>query len=110
MPQKRNPKKERIAARRAGRAVTPTPPPGGSGLAPLARSAPMHEWQLLECLVSATWQQPGDLVQILIARHSESGEIGAAAIIVDLGCLGVKNAIVQRFTNYEHYDAELRGM
>lgn len=82
--------------------------PVTSTLTPLSRSQPMFQWPLLECLITADWQQPGELVQILIARHSERGEVAAAVVLVDLGCLGVKNAFASRFDSVEHYEEELR--
>jgi hypothetical protein len=59
------------------------------------------DWPLHECLVSRSWQEPGELVQILVAR-SAGGEIAAAGILVDLGCLGVKDALSHMFTTREY--------
>jgi hypothetical protein len=50
------------------------------------------QWPLYECQVSRSWQEPGELVQILVAR-SAGDEIAAAGFLVDLGCLGVKDAL-----------------
>mgnify|MGYP001163430693 CR=1 FL=1 len=50
------------------------------------------DWPLHECVVSKTWKEPGELVQILVAR-SAGNEIASAGFLVDLGCLGVKDAL-----------------
>jgi hypothetical protein len=61
-------------------------------------------WPLYECLISRNWQNPGELVQILIARDSPEGGIAAAGILVDLGCLGVKNALSNVFPTAGEYE------
>lgn len=50
-------------------------------------------WPFYECLVSRDWEKEGEIVQVLVARRSPQGEIGVAVFLVDLGCLGVKNAL-----------------
>lgn len=51
------------------------------------------KWPLIECLISDSWQDPTNLCQILLARRSETtGEIATGIYLLDLGCLGVKNA------------------
>lgn len=50
-------------------------------------------WPLYECMVSRDWEKEGEIVQVLVARRSPQGEIGVALFLVDLGCLGIKNAL-----------------
>jgi hypothetical protein len=50
------------------------------------------EWPLMECLLTNEWQKPGELVQILIARQGPKRRVATGLFLVDLGCLGVKNA------------------
>ena len=61
------------------------------------------EWPLYECLLSRSWSEPGHLVQILLARSADI-DIAVASFLVDLGCLGVKNALsnVVPPSEYEH--------
>jgi hypothetical protein len=59
------------------------------------------DWPLHECVVSRTWKEPGELVQILVAR-SAGNEIAAAGFLVDLGCLGVKDALSHVLTRREY--------
>jgi hypothetical protein len=66
-------------------------------------------WPILECLISQEWRETNNLCQILVARQNTSGKIGAAAFIVDLGCLGVKSAMSHRFMDSEGYDMILRS-
>lgn len=59
-------------------------------------------WPLEECLITEDWDQEGELVQILVARSSPDGLIAAAGILVDLACLGVKDALSDVFTAAEY--------
>lgn len=68
-----------------------------SGPAPrtaLSRILPRDagEWPLEECLISKEWRKPGEIIQILISRRGPLGQIGVGMFLVDLGCLGIKNA------------------
>src|SRR5439155_9763655 len=49
-------------------------------------------WPLYECLVPRDWQTEGEIIQILVVRRSPQGEVVAGTFLVDLGCLGVKDA------------------
>jgi hypothetical protein len=70
--------------------------------------ASVGRWPVHECLITRDWQQPGALVQILVARRAPSGAIGAGVFLVDLGCLGVKNAFGRLFATRAEY-AHLRA-
>src|SRR5712692_7028851 len=61
-------------------------------------------WPLHECLITRNWDRPGELVQILVARSSEEGGIAAGVFLVDLGCLGVKNAFARLFALTSDYE------
>lgn len=50
------------------------------------------DWPLHECWIGETWQEPGEITQILVARRAASGQVAYAMFLVDLGCLGIKNA------------------
>ena len=73
-----------------------------------ARLRAASNWPLLECLVTEIWQEPGELVQILVARRSSQGSIVAGAFLVDLGCLGVKKSFCHIFESYSGY-SQLRA-
>lgn len=51
----------------------------------------------MECLLTERWQEPGEIIQIVIACRSPQGQIAAGVFLVDLGCLGVKNAFASMF-------------
>ena len=44
--------------------------------------------------MSEGWQKEGAITQIIVSRRSPEGQLAAGAFLVDLGCLGVKNAMV----------------
>src|SRR5262245_20314842 len=96
---------QRRAARRKARAraparAAPTSPRG------VLRSAATWGWH--ECLVSADWQQEGGLVQVVVARRSSGDEVAAGVFLVDLGCLGVKDAFARLFESPAAYERDLR--
>ncbi|HID64275.1 MAG TPA: hypothetical protein EYP49_16275 [Anaerolineae bacterium] len=66
-------------------------------------------WPLYECLLTKAWQKPEEIVQILVARRSPTGQIAAGGFLVDLGCLGVKNAFAVLFDSQREYKRELRA-
>jgi len=64
-------------------------------------------WPLHECLLTKKWQEPGAIIQILVARRSPQGQIAAGTFLVDPGCLGVKSAFGSLFDTKQKY-RELR--
>lgn len=82
---------------------------GGSG-STLGRRAQVLQaatWPLMECRVNETWRDPMQLTQVVLARRSQStGEVAAAAYLVDRACLGVKNALVARFATAQAYRSQ----
>jgi hypothetical protein len=67
-------------------------------------------WPLHECLLAKGWQEEGAIAQILVARRSPQGQIAAGAFLVDLGCLGVKNASGGVFDTQQKYRELRDGM
>jgi hypothetical protein len=55
-------------------------------------------------LISRDWNSGEGLVQILVARQSPSGSLVAGVFLVDLGCLGVKNAFAKLFDSFREYE------
>ncbi len=106
MPQPRDKKLSKRALKRLEGNEPPADQPV-SNLRPLSMSAPMHSWPLHECLVPETWRSPGELIQLIVTRRSDAGEFASAIFLVDLGCLGVKNAHTMRFTDEADYRAWL---
>ena len=66
-------------------------------------------WPLLECLISAEWQDPKQLTQICVARQSPSGDIAVGSFLLDKACLGAKNGYGRIFTSKRQYKKELRN-
>ena len=64
-------------------------------------------WPVLECLATKDWDAEGQIVQIIVARHGPQGQVGAASFLVDLGCLGVKNAFGSLFDSVAEYKDRL---
>lgn len=50
------------------------------------------DWPILECWISEAWQEPEAITQILVARRAASTQVAYDLFLVDLGCLGSKNA------------------
>ena len=68
-------------------------------------------WSLHEVLISEGWNQTAELpglTQVLVARRSPHGEVGMASFLVDLGCLGVKNAMGKVFSFEGEYAQAVR--
>ena len=63
------------------------------------------EWPLLEAWLHKDWRDTAQINQILVARRGPVGQIGVGSFIVDLGCLGVKNAF-----GYQLDPAEYRNL
>ena len=97
--------RERKAAKRKARqSRAPSVPQSDRGW--LRRAA---DWPLHECLVAEAWRDTGAIVQILVSRRSPQGQVAAGVFLVDLGCLGVKNAFGRVFSTQGEYTAELRN-
>lgn len=67
-----------------------------------------HSFPIIECWISADWQNGSGLVQIILARQQPNGKICCGVYLVDKYCLGLKNTFAR--TNLtidrykEHYD------
>ncbi len=68
------------------------------------------KWPLKECLVSKEWRDTTKIVQILISRRGPRGQDAVGTFLVDLGCLGVKNASGYIFTSRRDYKELRNGM
>ncbi len=68
------------------------------------------DWPLLECLVSETWQDPVAIMQLMITRRSPKGEIAIGVFLIDLGCLGVKDAFGRIVPSRRAYRREVKRL
>ena len=78
-----------------------------------SRSSPtlaeLGQWPLLECLISQSWQDTTQLCQVAVARQSPAtGEVVVGGFVVDLACLGVKNALTNLYPSAAVYRREYR--
>ena len=94
-------KADKRKQRRAGSRARPT---GGRALLRAAGDWPLHE-----CLLTKEWQEPGEIIQILVARRSPTGQMAVGSFLVDLGCLGVKSAFAALFNSRQEYEQKLRS-
>ncbi len=63
-----------------------------------------ENWPILECLMSSSWEDPMQLTQIVIARKNvTSPHVAAGTFLVDLACLGLKNADSQVLASESSY-------
>jgi hypothetical protein len=97
---------ERKAARRKEKkqALARSAPAG-----PRAMLAQAARWPVHECLMTADWQTEGQIVQILVARRSPEGMIGIGVYLVDLACLGVKDAFARVLPSTLDYEDGTRA-
>lgn len=97
---KRKEKKRAIA--RATAVQAPTSPRG--------RARAAARWPYYEAQISRGWNdtnKPPGITQVIVARQSPRGEVGAGFFLVDLGCLGVKNAFTHVFESPSEYRERL---
>jgi hypothetical protein len=76
------------------------------GLQPVLRAA--ARWPLYDCLVAREWQDTMKLTQVLVVRRSPLGQVAAGLFLVDLACLGVKDAFPAVFDSVAEYNQKLR--
>jgi hypothetical protein len=63
-------------------------------------------WPVSECLISASWRDTTTLAEILISKTPPFGGIVSCVFLVDLGCLGPKQAFVTQFRTRAEYERE----
>jgi hypothetical protein len=66
-------------------------------------------WPLYECLIAKEWRDTQQLAQIVVSRRGDSGYIAVAGFIIDLGCLGIKDALTIGFATETRYRQEYRS-
>lgn len=67
-----------------------------------------QKWPVMECWLSKNWKDTTVITQIAVARRSPlTGEIRAGIYLVDLACLGVKNARVANFFSSTEFNERL---
>lgn len=69
-------------------------------MAPSLRKA--GDWPLHEVLINGNWRTPKTLTQIVVSRLAPNGDIALGSFLIDLGCLGVKNAFGKLFDPSEY--------
>ncbi len=65
-------------------------------------------WPIHEVLLPRDWDNTNTLVTALVARGSFSDQIAAASFLVDLACLGVKDATLRLFKTQREYEERMR--
>ena len=65
-------------------------------------------WPLLEALITRGWDEPGVIVEAIVAREASNGRVAVASFLIDLGCLGIKDAIWKIFPTVSEYERTLR--
>ena len=64
-------------------------------------------WKLDKCWVNEDWQDHKSLNQLIVTRRNGAGHIAAALFMIDLGCLGIKNADTRGFADEFQFQNEL---
>lgn len=65
-------------------------------------------WPVYECLISGRWQERFYMTQIIVARQGPDGRIAAGFFLVDLSCLGIKNAYGRIYRTQYDYRREMK--
>jgi len=70
-----------------------------------------RDFPLLECLISADWQEENSsgLVQIIVARQQPDGNICYGVYLVDQYCLGLKNTFAGAGASRTRYENDVRS-
>jgi hypothetical protein len=66
-------------------------------------------WPLLEAIINAEWEDTMQITQLIIARRSPTGAVAVATFLIDLACLGVKDAYGYIFPSEREYRRGLRA-
>lgn len=98
--QRKAAKRKQLARRKASAGG---PPAGRMTWLKRAGSWPVHE-----VLVSETWRDPKHVAMVVVARRSTGGTVAAASFLMDLACLGAKNAFIAVFHSEAEYSAGFR--
>jgi hypothetical protein len=61
-----------------------------------------------QVLVSADWEDTGQLTEMLISRRGSQGQIMAAVFLIDLAWLGVKNAFARGYDSAAQLEYDLQ--
>ena len=64
-------------------------------------------WKLDKCWINTDWQDHKSLNQLVVTRRNGAGHIAAALFMIDLGCLGIKNADTRGFADEFQFQNEL---
>ena len=67
-------------------------------------------WPLHEVLLTEEWAEEGAIIQILVTRRSPQDQPAVGVFLVDLGCLGVKNAFARVLNSWSEYQDLQRDM
>ena len=91
----------------ADAASVPAAPKRARARRTTSRTAPFANWRLEACLISPRWQLLHGPAQLVVTRVSGDGAVASGVFVVDLGCLGVKDAGVLRHTSLHAWREQL---
>ncbi|MCX6922844.1 MAG: hypothetical protein NT154_06480 [Verrucomicrobia bacterium] len=67
-------------------------------------------WPVFECLVTTEWQDTANLAHVLVAKEPPFGGVVCCVFLLDLACLGPKEAFVTQFRTRGEYETEFRAL
>ncbi len=102
-------KRKKYLRKRSKRKATKKSAAPFSGRLSLSRLRQAGDWPLLECLINAEWEDTMQITQLIVARRNATGEVAVGTFLIDLACLGVKNAYGYFFPTEREYRHELRA-
>jgi hypothetical protein len=78
-----------------------------TGPARQSRSLIADDAEVIDCVINSDWQDTKELSRLLIARYDQRGKLTAGVALVDLGCLGIKDAFSRKFSLEIEYRTSL---
>ncbi len=63
-------------------------------------------WSLLGCWVNEDWADHRSINQLVVARKNAVGVVAIGLFLIDLGCLGIKNAMTRGFDSEFQFKTE----
>lgn len=76
--------------------------------ASMKKAMKVRRYELYECLITNDWDDPNTLTIVIVSRKMPDKKLAMALFLVDLACLGIKEADLETSVSRDRY-AELKS-